>query len=91
MTTEMLLACNKVKAELQTERFNQRMIHIARCFEYDKFIGVDVRSLKTDRLYYNHYFDMLMDMNLEDLEAWEVKIFKITKDYGEAINRYGTE
>lgn len=85
MIQELLDICNKVNAELQAERFNTRMILIARCFEYDKELLVDVLSLKIDRLYYNNYFDQLFDMPYWELEEFEVKMFKITKDYGESI------
>jgi len=85
MTQEMLNACNKVNAELQAERFNTRMALIARCFEYDKFLGVDEKSLKTDPFYHNNYFDQLMDMKYWELEEFEIKMFKITQDYEESI------
>lgn len=87
MTPDVLRLCNAVNAELQIERFNIRMTHVARCFQYDHFLGIDVKSLKKDRLYYNNYFDMLMSMTLEQLEKHEIKMFKITKDYGESISR----
>ena len=87
MTNEMLIACNKVNAELQTERFNTRMTLIARCFEYDKFLNVDEKSLKTDPFYWANYFDMMMDMKCWELAEWEIKMFKITKDYGESITQ----
>jgi len=85
MTQEMLIACNRVNAELQTERFNTRMMLISRLFSHDRFLGVDEKSLKIDRLYYAHEFDLLMDMSLCELEEREIKMFKITKDYGEHI------
>jgi hypothetical protein len=92
LDTATLAICNKINADLQIERFNERMVLIARCFEYDKFLGVPERELRLgNHLYYNNYFDQLMDMKLWDLEDWEVKMFKITKDYGDAINRYPTK
>ncbi len=81
MTQEMLIACNAVNAELQVERFNTRMILIARCFEYDRRLEVDVKSLRIDPYYYNNFFDMLFDMPYYKLEEFEVKMFKILKDY----------
>lgn len=87
MTQEMLMLCNKINSDLQAERFNQRMVHVARCFEYDRFLLIDIKSLATDPLYYNSYFDQLMSMSLEELEEWEIKMFKITKDYGESITK----
>ncbi len=85
MTKEILEACKRVNEELQIERFNQRMIHIARCFDYDRFLFIDVKSLETDPLWYNNQFDILMAMPLDELEQHEIESFKITKDYGESI------
>jgi len=85
MTKEMIDACNAVNAEIQVERFNTRMALIARCFKYDRQLSVDVLSLKTDPLYYAHYFDQLYDMPYWELEEFELKMFKITQDYGESI------
>jgi len=63
------------------------MIHISRCFQYDHFLGVDTKCLLKDKYYYNDYFNLLYGMKLEELEQWEIKMFQITKDYGESITR----
>lgn len=87
LDTTMLCICEKINTELQTERFNTRMVHIARCFQYDHFLGVDTKMLQKDRFYYNDYFNLLYGMKLDELEQCEIKMFQITKDYGESITR----
>lgn len=86
MDAQTIALCNKVNDEIQQDRFNTRMILIQRCFDYDKFLKVDEKSLKDDPYYYNTYFDQLMKMSLEELEEWEIKMFKITKDYGQWLS-----
>lgn len=85
MTIELLEICNKVNTELQQERFALRMELIKRCFEHDRELGIDEKSLKIDPLYYNNFFDMMYDMPYYKLEEFEIKMFKIKKDYEESI------
>lgn len=89
MTQEMIDVCNRVKHSLQIEQANSRLVLIARCFDHDKRLGVDIRSLRNDKYYYNNYFNQLYDMNYYSLEEFEQKMFKIVKDYEESTATRG--
>ena len=85
MNEEIKEACARVWEELKTERFNQRLEHIRRIFEYDRFLGIDVKNAKRNPLYWNDQFDKLMDMKLEELEKLEIEMHLHVEQYGKII------
>lgn len=92
MDTETLAVRNRINTELlQMERYNTRMEYIRRIFNYDKFIGHDLKALQKNRLWYNHQFDHLMEMNLWDLKELDKEMHLICEQYGKVITRYGQE
>lgn len=77
----------KFKTRYDTDKYNQRMILIARIFEYDKFLGVDVKQLKRNPNYYNDQFDYLYDMNFYELEEFEQKMHELVTTFGQVLNK----
>lgn len=80
-------AAEKVWADLQVERHNERMEYIRRIFNADKFIGIDQKILARNPFYYNDLFDHLYDMKLWDLEELDKEMHLICEQYGKILIR----
>lgn len=51
------------------DEYNTKMIFIKRIMERNKYLGIEERQVKKNRLYYNNQFDWLYDQTNEQLEA----------------------
>jgi len=66
----------------------ERILLIKQIFGYDKFLGVDVKELQTNKYYYNDFFNQLWDMTTEELRWWEDKLGLEVANYQSIITNY---
>lgn len=51
------------------DEHNTKMCLIRRIFERNKYLGIEDRQLKKNRLYFNNQFDFLYDQSIDTLES----------------------
>ncbi len=68
----------------------ERLLLIKQLFGYDKFLGEDIKQLKTNRHYYGDYFDVLYDMEIEELRRLDESIGNEAARYQSYVNFYAT-
>lgn len=90
MNIETKTLYDKAWNEIQIERFNQRLIYIARIFSYDKFIGIDEKILQSNRYYFNDFFDYMYDLPLSKLEELDQESHANAFHYAEILRRRNT-
>lgn len=73
------------KQRYDQDKFNQRMVMIARIFEYDVFLSIDEKILSKNPYYYNDQFDRLYDMNFYELEELEQEMHDSVESYGRIL------
>jgi hypothetical protein len=86
MTQEQYKQTTFNKYYPQNNVLTERLEYISRIFEYDKYLGQDLKELKFNKYYWNDLFDSLYDLDIDELMQMEITMFNIIEDYKRCIN-----